>query len=409
MRIHFAAAALVLIAGLAVGVSRVELVALMIAAALVIVAELLNTAVEAAIDVATTSFDPRAKVAKDVAAGAVLVCAFIAVLVGYLVFAERLQSPASTALSRVRESPVHLTVIAFVLVVLVVVAVKAATGRGTSLRGGLPSGHAAVAFAGWAAILFITADSRHNVLVASITLPDGAAGGADAGRGRDPHADRGHLRGRRRRPRRARDLPGLGVTGGADRAPSVTVRASRCTRCGATLRTWPRSVSMPACTRPGALVAGVADGRVVLVRMLRDAAAGEAWLAAHAAGLPVPAVELTRCAERPALVAEPAEGEPLGGATPLAVRAQAAPLGRSLAAHGIAARLLQAHDLTVRGGVLVVRAPVEGTPDDVELEAATLAATVEAACAGGPAPLPRRRPRREGTSCWRPPARCSWS
>jgi diacylglycerol kinase (ATP) len=170
MRIHFAAAAIVLVAGLAIGVSRIELVALLIAAGLVIVAELLNTAVEAAIDVATTSFDPRAKVAKDVAAGAVLVCAFIAVVVGYLVFAERLQSPASTALTRVRESPVHLTVIALVLVVLVVVAVKAATGRGTSLRGGLPSGHAAVAFAGWAAVLFITADSRHNVLVASITF-----------------------------------------------------------------------------------------------------------------------------------------------------------------------------------------------------------------------------------------------
>ena len=83
MRIHFAAAAAALIAGLAVGVSRGELLALMIAAALVIVAELLNTAIEAAIDVATTSFDPRAKVAKDVAAGAVLVCAFVAVGVGY--------------------------------------------------------------------------------------------------------------------------------------------------------------------------------------------------------------------------------------------------------------------------------------------------------------------------------------
>jgi len=170
MRIHFTAAALVLIAGLALGVTRIELIALLFAAGLVIVAELINTAVEAAIDVATTSFDPRAKVAKDVSAGAVLVCAFIAVVVGYLVFADRLQSPTSSALNHVRESPVHLTVITLVLVVLVVVAVKAATGRGTSLRGGLPSGHAAVAFAGWAAVLFITADSRHNVLVASITF-----------------------------------------------------------------------------------------------------------------------------------------------------------------------------------------------------------------------------------------------
>src|SRR5258705_728848 len=56
--------------------------------------------------------------------------------------------------------PVHLTVIALVLVVLIVVAVKAATGRGTPVRGGLPSGHAAIAFAGWAAVLFIRSEER---------------------------------------------------------------------------------------------------------------------------------------------------------------------------------------------------------------------------------------------------------
>ena len=83
-----------LIAGLALGVTPGELLALMIAAALVIVAEMLNTAIEAAIDVATTSFDPRAKIAKDVAAGAVLVCAVDAPsAIGYLVFADRLRRP----------------------------------------------------------------------------------------------------------------------------------------------------------------------------------------------------------------------------------------------------------------------------------------------------------------------------
>jgi len=170
MQIHATAAVFVLVMGLLLDLSRLELVAVMAAVSLVLVAEMMNTAIEAAIDAVVTTYHPLVKIAKDVAAGAVLVCAFIAVVVGYLVFADRLQSPASTALTRVRESPVHLTVIAFVLVVLIVIAVKAATGRGTSLRGGLPSGHAAVAFAGWAAILFITADSRHNVLVASITF-----------------------------------------------------------------------------------------------------------------------------------------------------------------------------------------------------------------------------------------------
>ena len=170
MRIHFVAAVVVMIGGVAFGVSRPELLALLIAACLVIVAEMLNTAVEAAIDVATSSFDPRAKVAKDVAAGGVLVSAFVAIVVGYVVFADRLERPAASVLHRVRTTPVHLTAIALVLVVLIVIAIKAATGRGTPVRGGLPSGHAAIAFAGFATILFVTANSSHNVLIASLAF-----------------------------------------------------------------------------------------------------------------------------------------------------------------------------------------------------------------------------------------------
>ena len=55
---------------------------------------MLNTAVEAAIDVATTSFDPMAKLAKDIAAGAVLIATAVAVAVGYLVFSGQVASEA---------------------------------------------------------------------------------------------------------------------------------------------------------------------------------------------------------------------------------------------------------------------------------------------------------------------------
>src|ERR687885_51600 len=86
MRIHFLAAVAVLVAGLATDVSRLELIALLLAIAFVLIAEMINTALEAAIDVATTSFDPMAKLAKDIAAGAVLIATVNAVAVGYLVF-----------------------------------------------------------------------------------------------------------------------------------------------------------------------------------------------------------------------------------------------------------------------------------------------------------------------------------
>jgi diacylglycerol kinase (ATP) len=170
MRIHFAVAFLVLVAGVASGVSRGDLLALLLAAALVIVTEMLNSALEAAIDIATTSFDPRAKIAKDVAAGAVLVCSAVALGVAYVVFADRLQHPTVTLLARVRSSPVHLTVIALFLVVIVVIAVKAATGSLTPASGGLPSGHAALAFSGATVIAFLTSHSAHSMLAASLAV-----------------------------------------------------------------------------------------------------------------------------------------------------------------------------------------------------------------------------------------------
>ena len=55
------------------GVDKIELIALLLAIAFVLIAEMINTAIEGAIDVATTSFDPIAKLAKDIAAGAVLI------------------------------------------------------------------------------------------------------------------------------------------------------------------------------------------------------------------------------------------------------------------------------------------------------------------------------------------------
>jgi diacylglycerol kinase (ATP) len=170
MRIHFAIAVGVLIAALALGVGRLELVALLIAISFVLIAEMLNTALEAGIDVATTSFDPLAKLAKDIAAGAVLIATVNAVAVGYLVFVERIEDPSSNVLDNLRDAPAELTVIALVLTIVLVIAAKAYTGRGRPLRGGLPSGHAAVAFAGWMAVTYILGYSTHWFLISSLTF-----------------------------------------------------------------------------------------------------------------------------------------------------------------------------------------------------------------------------------------------
>jgi diacylglycerol kinase (ATP) len=169
MRLHFAAAVVVIVVAVAVGVSKIELSVLLISIAFVLVAEMINTAVEGTIDAATTSFDPMAKLAKDIAAGAVLIASVNAVAVGYLVFAGKAADKTAEVLDRVRSAPAQITLVALVLTVITVIATKAWTGRGTPLRGGLPSGHAAVAFAGWMAATYIVTDS-HRFVVSALTL-----------------------------------------------------------------------------------------------------------------------------------------------------------------------------------------------------------------------------------------------
>jgi diacylglycerol kinase (ATP) len=170
MRIHFIVTLGVLPLGVLLGVSRIEMLALILAVAFVLLMEMANTALEMTIDVATPAFDPRARAAKDIAAGMVLVSAVTALFVGYLVFAPRLQHPSQRAINTVRRSPVHLTVIAIVVVILLVIAIKAYFGTGSPLRGGLPSGHAAVAFGGWAAITLVTHSYENQVLVSTLAF-----------------------------------------------------------------------------------------------------------------------------------------------------------------------------------------------------------------------------------------------
>jgi diacylglycerol kinase (ATP) len=169
LRIHFLIAIGVIAAAVALGVDRMEMILLLLAIAFVLITEMLNSAIEGAIDVSTTSFDPNAKLAKDVAAGAVLIASVTAVAVGYLVFAHAAANRSARLLDRIRDAPALITLGALVLVILIVIGTKALTGRGTPLRGGLPSGHAAIAFAGWMAATYIIGDD-HRFLISSLTF-----------------------------------------------------------------------------------------------------------------------------------------------------------------------------------------------------------------------------------------------
>ncbi|MEB3328174.1 MAG: diacylglycerol kinase family protein [Candidatus Sericytochromatia bacterium] len=98
MRIHVVAGALALGAACGLGVSSAEVALVAAVCSLVITMEMINTAIESAVDLYTHRRHPLAKIAKDVAAAAVLVSALNAVLVGTLVLGPPLWSLVSGSL-----------------------------------------------------------------------------------------------------------------------------------------------------------------------------------------------------------------------------------------------------------------------------------------------------------------------
>ncbi|MBR4720780.1 MAG: diacylglycerol kinase family protein [Clostridia bacterium] len=86
LRFHIMIAVLISIFAYFYGINRLEWAVLLLSIGLVIGAELLNTAIERAVDTATDEIKPSAKFAKDAAAGAVLVFAVASVFVGICLF-----------------------------------------------------------------------------------------------------------------------------------------------------------------------------------------------------------------------------------------------------------------------------------------------------------------------------------
>lgn len=90
MQVHFGIAFFVMIFCLILDVSRLEIILVFFAIVLVITAELINTAIESIVDMVTEQYHKLAKIAKDTAAAAVLLLAIQAVIVGLLVFYDKI-------------------------------------------------------------------------------------------------------------------------------------------------------------------------------------------------------------------------------------------------------------------------------------------------------------------------------
>jgi len=156
MKIHLIVALFVLIASFFFDITKYEFLILAVTITMVIAAELINTAIEATIDMTTNYYHPLAKIAKNAAAGAVLITAINALLVGYIIFWDKLSSFSFDLIRKVKNSEPYTIFIVLVIVCIATIIAKAIFGEGTPLKGGMPSGHSALGFSIATAISLIT-------------------------------------------------------------------------------------------------------------------------------------------------------------------------------------------------------------------------------------------------------------
>lgn len=160
MKFHAFSTILVLMIAVFLGVSRMELIALSISMSFVLVAELLNTAIESCVDLMSPGYNILAKRAKDVGAGAVFIAATNALIVGYLVFHKRVAGEFDKFFELLKDSYANVIVFILIFLVVLVIGIKSFFRKGTPLRGGIPSGHSALGGALFTGIFFLTDDVR---------------------------------------------------------------------------------------------------------------------------------------------------------------------------------------------------------------------------------------------------------
>ena len=144
---------IVMILSLFYDLTTAEFLCLTFAVFFVIFAEIVNTAIETIVDLLVDVYHPKAKIAKDVGAGAVVLSAVNAIIVAYFLFFKETQITkiSETIFSKMVASPAHLTFVAIILTVIAVIVAKAGV-KTKEIRSGvrpdfIPSGQSAVAFA----------------------------------------------------------------------------------------------------------------------------------------------------------------------------------------------------------------------------------------------------------------------
>ena len=173
IKIQLVLAVLVVIVSLFFDLDRAEFLCFLFTIILILFAEMVNTAIETVVDLYVDVYHPKAKIAKDVAAGGVVITAINAIIVAYFLFFDKISDIGLNFINNVINSPVHL---AFSVLVVVVIAILSliAMARTNKHKGlnhkFIPSGFTTLAFAANTIIWIVTQSSRNIVNTIIITL-----------------------------------------------------------------------------------------------------------------------------------------------------------------------------------------------------------------------------------------------
>jgi diacylglycerol kinase (ATP) len=171
MKAHYFIALLVILLSLWFDLSTADLLLIIIAVSLVLITEMVNTAIETIVDQLSPEINPLARTAKDVAAGAVLLACLNSVAIGYLVLYKVFKKPfIMDVFTKLKSIPTHITFIILIVLLVAVMVFKTVGKRGSFTRGGMVSGHSAIAFGSVVAIYYVTENPLATLLAFVVAL-----------------------------------------------------------------------------------------------------------------------------------------------------------------------------------------------------------------------------------------------
>lgn len=167
VRLHFIVIMLLLLVCFAIGMNKRDFIVVSLIATVVIVAEVLNSAIETVVDMISPHRSEKARIAKDMAAGAVLISAISSFITAFYIILPYITRFRKRGYVIATHETGDIALCSVILVIILVIMLKSLFGFGHPLRGGMPSGHTAIAFS-----LFVTSlhafDAYYGPLVVLI-------------------------------------------------------------------------------------------------------------------------------------------------------------------------------------------------------------------------------------------------